>query len=71
MKMLLNCRFSMTMWMLMGISCVAASAQRYGGLDPALVASAVSQWAYLLKVTSCAHACMEAWMHRNRQAGAT
>ena len=48
-KRILNCRFSMTFWMLHGISCVAAGVQRHGELDPALVASAVSQWIYLFK----------------------
>ena len=49
MKRFFNCRFSMTFWMLHGFSCVAYSYERHGALDYALVASAASQWLYLVQ----------------------
>jgi len=48
-KRFCNCRFSMTFWMLHGFSCIAASRERHGQIDPAVVASTISQWVYLCK----------------------
>jgi len=48
-KTLVNCRFSMTFWMLSGISFSAASYARHEAYDPGLVLSAVSLYVYLAK----------------------
>jgi len=48
-KKFVNCRFSMTYWMLAGISFNAASVARRGELDPGLVLCALSQFIYLVK----------------------
>jgi len=48
-KKFVNCRFSMTFWMLAGISFCAASRELHGGLDPGLLLCALSQFLYLSK----------------------
>lgn len=48
-KKFVNCRFSMTYWMLAGVSFVAASHKKHGELDPGLLLCAVSQFVYLFK----------------------
>jgi len=48
-KRFVNCRISMTYWMLAGVSFAAASHSRHGRLDPGLVLCAASQFVYLVK----------------------
>lgn len=48
-KRFVNCRFSMTFWMLAGISFSAASYSQHGVLDPGIVLCALSQFLYLVK----------------------
>tara|TARA_B110001452_G_scaffold261915_1_gene261263 strand:- start:721 stop:2169 length:1449 start_codon:yes stop_codon:yes gene_type:complete len=48
-KKFVNCRFSMTYWMLAGVSFVAASYEKHGELDPGLLLCAISQFVYLFK----------------------
>mmetsp|Transcript_1792 Transcript_1792/g.5892 ORF Transcript_1792/g.5892 Transcript_1792/m.5892 type:complete len:499 (+) Transcript_1792:46-1542(+) len=48
-KRFVNCRFSMTYWMLAGISFAAASFSQHGRLDPGIVLCAASQFLYLAK----------------------
>jgi len=48
-KVFANCRFSMTYWMLSGISFAAASYKEHGSLDPGLCLSALSMLLYLYK----------------------
>eukprot|EP00908_Phaeocystis_cordata_P000890 Transcript_10970.p1 GENE.Transcript_10970~~Transcript_10970.p1 ORF type:complete len:477 (-),score=225.75 Transcript_10970:116-1546(-) len=48
-KKFVNCRFSMTYWMLAGVSFVAASYEKHGIVDPGLLLCALSQFLYLCK----------------------
>lgn len=48
-KKFVNCRFSMTFWMLAGVSYCCKSCELHGYLDPGLVLSALSQFLYLCK----------------------
>ena len=47
-KKLVNCRFSMTFWMLFGASCVHASFKLHGEVDYCLLANSVSTFLYLV-----------------------
>lgn len=47
-KKLINCRFSMTFWMLFGASCASASFRMHGTVDYSLIANAVSTFLYLV-----------------------
>eukprot|EP00937_MAST-01D_sp_MAST-1D-sp2_P000631 g631.t1 len=48
-KRFVNCRFSMTYWMLSGLSFTYASYKRHGALDWGLALGAMSQFIYLAK----------------------
>jgi len=48
-KKFVNCRFSMTYWMLAGISFTAKSYELHGHVDPGVVLAALSQFLYLCK----------------------
>jgi len=48
-KRFVNCRFSMTFWMLAGLSFTYKSYKLHGALDYGLLLSAVSQYLYLVK----------------------
>eukprot|EP00658_Telonema_sp_P-2_P005657 TRINITY_DN1212_c0_g2_i1.p1 TRINITY_DN1212_c0_g2~~TRINITY_DN1212_c0_g2_i1.p1 ORF type:complete len:504 (+),score=155.02 TRINITY_DN1212_c0_g2_i1:84-1595(+) len=48
-KQFINCRFSMTFWMLSGVSFAAASYHKHGQADPGLVLCALSVLVYLFK----------------------
>jgi 7-dehydrocholesterol reductase len=48
-KVLANCRFSMTYWMLSGVSFAFASLEKHGTWDPGLTLAAVSTMIYLYK----------------------
>ncbi|KAG8467088.1 hypothetical protein KFE25_000404 [Diacronema lutheri] len=48
-KKFVNCRFSMTFWMLAGVSFTYRSYTMHGRLDPAIFFSALSQFIYLVK----------------------
>ena len=48
-KKYVNCRFSMTFWMLVGVSYSVASYKKHGFVDPGIVLSAASQFIYLVK----------------------
>ena len=49
-KRFINCRFSMTFWMLAGLSYTYSSYELHGKIDYGLLLSAVSQYLYLVKV---------------------
>mmetsp|Transcript_62643 Transcript_62643/g.149421 ORF Transcript_62643/g.149421 Transcript_62643/m.149421 type:complete len:485 (-) Transcript_62643:79-1533(-) len=48
-KKFVNCRFSMTFWMLAGLSFACKSYEIHGYTDPGIVLSALSQFLYLCK----------------------
>eukprot|EP00928_Gymnodinium_smaydae_P087044 TRINITY_DN7139_c0_g2_i1.p1 TRINITY_DN7139_c0_g2~~TRINITY_DN7139_c0_g2_i1.p1 ORF type:complete len:494 (+),score=93.85 TRINITY_DN7139_c0_g2_i1:59-1483(+) len=48
-KKFVNCRFSMTFWMLAGISFTAASYEKHNKIDPGLMLCALSTFIYLFK----------------------
>ena len=50
-KRFINCRFSMTFWMLAGLSYSYKSFTLHGEVDYGLLLSAVSQYLYLVKVS--------------------